>query len=348
MDAVPGCRALMSLSTGAEILDIPDRPRCDLPVRTYNSTPSFIRRFLLAPLSAPRLRKRVAALRPDLAICAMPAPLDLLMATVLRRLRVPVVVVVHDADLHPGDGSRVQMLLQRRLLNQSAVAVALTGHVAARLREQGLGMPGAGAAAGSVPRLMRATLPPLSFGVAPTAPLSHGGPLRLLFFGRLLPYKGLDLLAETLARDPALGRRLAVRVVGQGPDDPALAVLARLPAVTVENRWVPEEEIGDLIRWTDAIVLPYREASQSGVAAAAIAARRWVVSTRVGGLAEQFRDEQLALLCEPDPADLGRTLHRLLDAPPPLPPLSVPADEQWRRMARSLMSDLRTALHLPA
>ena len=42
------------------------------------------------------LVRRVRELRPDLAICAQPGPLDLLMAAALRRLHVPFVVVVHD------------------------------------------------------------------------------------------------------------------------------------------------------------------------------------------------------------------------------------------------------------
>ena len=63
---------------------------------------------------------------------------------------------------------------------------------------------------------------------------------------------------------------------------------------------MPEHEVGELIAWADALVLSHREASQSGVAAAAIAAGRWLVATRVGGIAEQLKDERLALLCDPD------------------------------------------------
>ena len=81
-----------------------------------------------------------------------------------------------------------------------------------------------------------------------------------------------------------------------------------LPGVTVENRWVPEDEIGTLIAWSDVLVLPYREASRSGVVPAAIAAGRFVVSTRVGGLVEQLDGEAAGTLCEPDASSLAAAL----------------------------------------
>ena len=94
-------------------------------------------------------------------------------------------------------------------------------------------------------------------------------------------------------------------MVGQGPEVPALASLRALPGVTVENRWVPESEVGALLAWADALVLSHTEASQSGAAAAAVAARRWVVATRVGGIAEQLAREPLARLCDPTPESLA-------------------------------------------
>ena len=289
LGALPDCRTMLSLSTSAEILGQRPAPAVALPVVTYRSVAGYLLRLATAPLRRHRLLARLRLVAPDVAICAMPGPLDLEMAVALRRLGIPFLVVVHDADRHPGDGSAIQMLLQRRLIAGSDGLVALTRHVADRLREQG--------AVGSRALLM-ASLPPFVFGPVPAMPLSHGGRLRLLCFGRLLAYKGLDLLADALA-EPALGQALEVRVVGQGPSSPELDRLARLPWVRVENRWVPEDEVAALIAWADAVVLPYREASQSGVAAAAIAAQRWVVATRVGGLVEQFRDEPMAILCRP-------------------------------------------------
>ncbi len=332
--SVPGQHVFLSLSTRAEILSSQDRPLCVLPVRTYDGMPGYLCRLLLSPLTVWSLMRRIQALAPQVAICAMPGPLDLVMAWALRQLRVKLVVTVHDADLHPGDGFPMQMALQRRLIRRADALIALTHHVAERLARQ--------RAAHGKP-LLRASLPPFVFGPRPPPPLSHGGPMRLLCFGRLLPYKGLDLL-ETALRGLDEVPPYEVRVVGQGPHSETLRRLAALPRVRVENRWVPENEVGALIGWADAVLLPYREASQSGVAAVAIAAGRWVVATRVGGLAEQFGDERLALLCEPHPSSIRSELTRLLTAPPACASDARPDPrERWRQMAEHLVRQIQEA-----
>ena len=58
----------------------------------------------------PRFRKL-----PPGAIRTKSGPLDLVMGAALRRVGVPFAVVVHDADLHPGDTLRLQAVFQRVL-----------------------------------------------------------------------------------------------------------------------------------------------------------------------------------------------------------------------------------------
>ena len=186
---------------------------------TYESVGGFLRRLLTVPFAVGALSRRVRALGADVALCAMPAPLDLLMMRALRRAGVPAIVVVHDADMHPGDGLPFQMALQRKQTREADALVALTSHVAARLGEQGLAGRGDGGK-----RLFMASLPPLVFGPPAPPPGSHGGRPRLLSFGRLLPYKGLDLLTEALRLlGPAPG--MDIRIVGSGPEtaDPGRA-----------------------------------------------------------------------------------------------------------------------------
>ncbi len=331
--SLPGTSAVLSLSSGAELLHGKAPPRCELPVTTYAGLASFILRVGCVPFTLRRLTRRISALRPDIAVCVMPGPLDLLMAAALRRLRVPFVVLVHDADAHPGDGFPLQMRLQRALCRRAVAVGALTTHVAGRLRAQGL--------AGTPRRpLLLLSHPPVAFDVPPRRddhPDGPDGTLRLLTFGRLLSYKGLDLLAEALARlGPLPG--LQIRVVGSGPESATLAALRALPGVTVENRWVPEDEVGCLLGWSDALVLPYREASQSGVAAAAIAAGRRVLATRVGGLEEQLAGAPGAILCDPDTDSLVAGLRHLLHQPRAITcPSLADTHQAWRELAVSLM-----------
>ena len=102
----------------------------------------------------------------------------------------------------------MQAVLQRLLLRRATALVALSGHVADALRP--MGKP-----------VLRAQLSPLDYGSVGQPPMTHGGRLRLLSFGRLLPYKGLDLLAAAI---PRLGP-VELRVVGTGPESPDLAAL---------------------------------------------------------------------------------------------------------------------------
>ena len=328
---VPDTVALLSLSTGAELLQTRHRPDCALPVATYAGLPGFLGRVLTAPLAIGPLVRWLRRQRIDVAVCAMPAALDLVMAASLRAAGIPYVVVVHEADLHPGDRFASQMRLQRWLVRGANAVFALSGHVARRLQQQGaLGRK----------RLMLARLPPFHYGPDLPPPRAHGGKLRLLSFGRLLPYKGLDLLADSLA---LLGLRddLELRVVGSGPESAELDRLRALPGVTVENRWVDEEEIAALLGWADALILSHREASQSGVAAAAIAARRWVVATRVGGLPEQLESEPRAILSDPTAASLAHGIRALLCRTVSDATDGPPGPSDWSRTAHAMVDGLR-------
>ena len=135
-----------------------------------------------------------------------------------------------------------------------------------------------------------------------------------------------------------------MRIAGLGPESHELSALRALPGVVVENRWVPEDEVAGLLAWSDALVLSHLEASQSGVAAVAVAARRWLVATDVGGLREQLRDEPLARLCPPDAVRLAAAIESLITAPPQ--DTGPPRDPRqgWTDLACDLVAEMRPLL----
>jgi len=243
-------------------------------VETWNDVagvPGALRRL-------PALRRRLLerAGQADVVVSAMAHPLTPLLAPEVGRVAA-YVPVVHDATPHPGDFAFAWHWRLDRELASARAAVTLSQAVAQALVARRPGLP-----------LIRSRLPALlaEEGVAPPPPPDAPD---FLFFGRLRPYKGLDLLRDAFAALRARHPTAKLRVVGEGDAEVVAPGLAALPGVTVEPRWVAEAEIPALLGSARAVVLPYREASQSGVAVQALALGVPVVATPVGGLTEQVR-----------------------------------------------------------
>lgn len=106
-----GARVTLSLANGAELLTLSDAPRNDLPMSTYVGPLGWVGQMALTVPRGRVLARRIAPLRPDAAICVMPGPMDLTMATALQRLGVRFAAIVHDASPHPGDALPGQFAL---------------------------------------------------------------------------------------------------------------------------------------------------------------------------------------------------------------------------------------------
>lgn len=218
--------------------------------------------------------------RPQFAIVVMGSPwtdpISRAMRWAIRPSGGHVARVVHDADKHPGDRATTPPWMERIAMRNADTFVVLSEHVRQRLLELGV----------APDRIVRSQHGPFAVGVPADDASSLHHPSRVLFFGRLAPYKGVELLVEA-AR--SLGAStdvdVDVRIVGDGDLD-----LGQLPPnVELERRWVPEAELATVLGWADIVVLPYVEASQSGIAPMAITLGIPVVATPVGGLSEQVR-----------------------------------------------------------
>lgn len=144
------------------------------------------------------------------------------------------------------------------------------------------------------------------------------GPTRLLFFGTVRPYKGLeDLVAAfdlLVGADGGDAWRLAV--VGEpweGWTVPADR-LARSPhrgLVRVVDRYVTDEEVDAEFRAADVVVLPYHRSATSGPLQVAMSYGLPVVVTRVGGLPEAVDGYPGAVLVDPrEPAALAEGIRK--------------------------------------
>ena len=134
---------------------------------------------------------------------------------------------------------------------------------------------------------------------------------RLLFFGIVRPYKGLDVLLQALAKAPP---RVTLTVAGEfwggtAATEQLIAELGLAHRVTLRPGYVPAGQIPDLFAAADVLVLPYREATASQNAQLAFAHGVPVITTTAGALAEHVRDGVNGLTCAPgDVTDLARAL----------------------------------------
>jgi len=232
--------------------------------------------FALRSLRA-KLRATLEAQRPDAVIELMTHVWSPFLEAEFRRARVRRIAVVHDASPHPGDpfGLATGWLLASAL--RADRIVALSNHVAGQILAKNA----------SVRQQLGVLFHPVFNYAQRKQPRAPGAPLRVLFLGRILPYKGLDLLVAALEELRARGLATAPTILGDG----SLGVLKpRLEALgaRVVNRWLEDVDIAEALADSDILVAPYREASQSGVAAAALGAGVPVVVTPAGGLPEQI------------------------------------------------------------
>ncbi|MDO9713143.1 glycosyltransferase family 4 protein [Paracraurococcus lichenis] len=268
-------------------------------VCTYTDRIGFAAGLGRVPQLAAALRRFAVAEDAPVVLSAMSHPWTSLVAPSLARAGLAYVPVIHDAVPHPGDpGPLFQWRLDRELAAARA-AVVLSNAVASKIAARRPDLP-------LIRLSMGAHLP---YDTAPAAtPRSD-----FLFFGRLRHYKGLDLLRNAWPRLRAIRPDARLRVVGEGNAEACAPGLARLPGVDVEQRWVPDAELAPLIASTRALVLPYREASQSGVLPLALALGVPVVATAVGGLPEQVEDGKAGLVSAPTPDAIAAAMLQLLD-----------------------------------
>jgi len=101
----------------------------------------------------------------------------------------------------------------------------------------------------------------------------------LLFFGLVREYKGLDILLDACELLPP-----KYRVIAAGENYTRRAFISE--RLLWENSFIPQSDVGTWFNAADIVVLPYRSASQSGIAQIALSFGKPLVVTDTGGLAE--------------------------------------------------------------
>jgi alpha-maltose-1-phosphate synthase len=111
---------------------------------------------------------------------------------------------------------------------------------------------------------------------------------RILLFGRLEIYKGLPVLLEAMSEVWRVRPEARLVIAGQGSE--ASLIPSGDPRIETHIGYVPEDALNALIDGATLVVLPYLQASGSGVGTQAIARGVPVIVTATGTLPALARD----------------------------------------------------------
>jgi glycosyltransferase involved in cell wall biosynthesis len=132
----------------------------------------------------------------------------------------------------------------------------------------------------------------------------------LLFFGRMSYYKGLDVLLDAMSLVWEKRAQVSLTIAGEGEIEPHEALADE--RVSVRSEHVPEGDLAALFAAARCVVLPYRQASQSGVGSLARQHGRAVIATAVGGLPELVGEDWGRIVAPNDPQALAEAILELL------------------------------------
>ncbi|MFZ4604176.1 MAG: glycosyltransferase [Caulobacterales bacterium] len=309
---------------------------------------------LLAPLAdridlVPAIRRPLDALRPDLilaarrafaaslaarrperAIVLMPHVWTRFTTDLFARVGTRWACIIHDAEPHPGDATAAALGWINGAARSADRVIALS---------EGVARHPAVARLAPVAALFHPVLTPT--GLIARAPAPDGA-LRVLFFGRLFAYRGLEITVDAVERLRAAGRSVRLGVFGEG-DLSALAPRLAALGAEVENRWIEEGETAGILARHDLMALSHLEASQSGAAALALGAGLPAIVTPIGALPEQIGFGRAGVVAEAATgAAFAAALERIFTEPGLLNSMRAGAGELARE--RSAAAFLERAL----
>jgi len=165
-------------------------------------------------------------------------------------------------------------------------------------------------------------LPAARVTVIPHVAISSDGPdetveekgKRLLFFGRIWEYKGLEYLIRA---EPLISARVPdveIVIAGRGEDfEKYRRMMVNPSRFVIDNELIPEERVAQHFGESSVVVLPYIDASQSGVVPIAYSFNRPVVASAVGGLPSVVEDGVTGTIVPPrDPRAMAGAIVALL------------------------------------
>jgi glycosyltransferase involved in cell wall biosynthesis len=137
----------------------------------------------------------------------------------------------------------------------------------------------------------------------------------ILFFGFIRKYKGLDILLEAMATTQLKSTGIKLLVAGEFYEDEKtyreqIEKLQLSDSLILKTDFIQDSEVKYYLCAADAVIQPYRNATQSGVTPLAYHFEKPMVVTNVGGLPSLVPHEKVGLVVEPNPGAIAEGILR--------------------------------------
>jgi glycosyltransferase involved in cell wall biosynthesis len=137
----------------------------------------------------------------------------------------------------------------------------------------------------------------------------------LLFFGFIRRYKGLDIVLEAMSDQRVRDIGVKLLVAGEFYEEARgyeeqIARLALGDRLLLRTDFIPDSEVRDYLCAADAVIQPYRNATQSGVTPLAYHFEKPMIVSNVGGLPALVPHEKVGLVAEPEPRAMAEAILR--------------------------------------
>lgn len=234
-------------------------------------------------------------------------------AVTLSALDSPCLFTEHDPVPHMGMGSSLLSRISRFLIRRFGAHIFVHGPLGKQqLINQGVNFE-------KVTVIRHGILSPLFDNNARQKVIRE--PKRVLFFGALRPNKGLELLVPiadkiyekhpdvkfVIAGSPAVSKEL-IRSDWLRKLNIILDEMSERSYIDVQARFIPDEEVASLFKKASIVLLPYLDATQSGVVMIAMPMGCVVLATNVGDIPFVIDDGVTGFLSEPQVENISNRL----------------------------------------
>lgn len=233
---------------------------------------SFKRKLLyLVPLSkqSPYFHAYIKMLKESqvkIVLFTMAHPLNIQLMAMLRKEGIRTVILVHDLQRHPGELWPSRRYI-KKFISNSDVVITLSSFVHKAIESE----------------TKEVVMSDLPMEIAHKIENNSQYIPYCLFIGRIKKYKGVKNLISAWADINPTGLKLLIAGEGRMPRK-----TRKVKNLLTLNRWLSNEEIHQLVANSSFLILPYIEASQSGILKIAAAYNKPCVVTPVGALADYY------------------------------------------------------------